>query len=160
MVGCSPRFQRETVLAATDKADNLNGVTAGKARTGKGGGGDDGAVALHDDGGGIVAASAQHGFDGQAVLQRDLFPIDDDVHGLTSVCGAGCAGKTEKRVPPDGGDTLHKKGMRLLPMRLSRALCAGCQLPYVSTICLRFRGQDAYALSQPVLWLPQPVRQV
>ena len=40
---------------------------------------------------------------------------------------------------------------------LPPAVCAGCQLPYVSTTCLRFRGQDAYALSQPC-GLPQPVK--
>ena len=61
----------------------------------------------------------------------------------------GTASKIKKRVPPDTGDTLREKGADLSRTPFLPAACAGCQLPYVSTTCLRFRGQDAYALSQP-----------
>lgn len=133
-------------LAPTDEMDDLYGVAIGKAGTGKGGGGDDIAVAFHNDSGGIIAARAQHGFDGQAVVQRDPLPIDDDIHGVASLYAARDApGKQKKRVPSGGGDTLYTKGRTG-----GGDAAARCQLPYVSTTCLRFRGQDAYALSQPV----------
>lgn len=132
-------------LAPTDEMDDLYGVAIGKAGTGKGGGGNDIAVAFHNDSGGIIAARAQHGFDGQAVVQRDPLPIDDDIHGVASLYAArDASGKQKKRVP------LRRWGHAVHERAHGGDAAARCQLPYVSTTCLRFRGQDAYALSQPV----------
>ena len=70
------------------------------------------------------------------------------------------ASQNKKARPVIPGDTLRERGAALSRTPFLPAACAGCQLPYVSTTCLRFRGQDAYALSQPLRAPPAGRRSV